>query len=74
MSVTIGIPVYNEEELLRPNTLVLLEYLRARGGDFEIFLGSNGSVDRTVENGIGLYVGPARYAVPVAITLLPKTA
>jgi len=51
MSVTIGIPVYNEEKLLRPNTMVLLEYLRSRGADFEILLGSNGSVDATVEIG-----------------------
>lgn len=54
MSVTVGIPVYNEEDLLRPNTLRLLEYLRARYGDVEIIIGSNGSTDGTVAVGEAL--------------------
>jgi glycosyltransferase involved in cell wall biosynthesis len=52
--VTVGIPVYNEEALLRVNTLALADYLRARDPDFEILLGSNGSTDRTVAIGTAL--------------------
>jgi glycosyltransferase involved in cell wall biosynthesis len=51
VSLTVAIPVYNEEELLRPNTLALLRYLRSRHQDFEILLGSNGSTDATVPIG-----------------------
>jgi glycosyltransferase involved in cell wall biosynthesis len=51
MSVTVAIPVYNEEKLLRPNTLALVESLRRRCADFEILLGSNGSTDSTTEIG-----------------------
>jgi glycosyltransferase involved in cell wall biosynthesis len=54
MSVTVGIPVYNEEDLLRPNTLRLLDYLGGRYGDVEVIIGSNGSTDRTVEIGEAL--------------------
>ncbi len=54
MSVTVGIPVYNEEELLRANTLRLLDYLRARYDDVEIIIGSNGSTDDTVRIGEAL--------------------
>ena len=51
MSVTVAIPVYNEEELLRANTLALLDVLRGRQAECEVLLGSNGSTDGTV--GIG---------------------
>jgi len=54
MAVTVGIPVCNEEEILRQNTLRLLDYLRARDADVEIIIGSNGSTDRTVEIGEAL--------------------
>jgi glycosyltransferase involved in cell wall biosynthesis len=51
MSVTVAIPVYNEEDLLRSNTLALVEVLRRNYSEFEILLGSNGSTDGTT--GIG---------------------
>jgi len=47
-ALTVGIPVYDEEEILESNTRVLLDCLRARGGRFEILIGSNGSTDQTV--------------------------
>ena len=54
MAVTVGIPVFNEEEILRPNTLRLVAYLRQRYDDFEVVVASNGSTDRTVELGTAL--------------------
>lgn len=51
VSLSVGIPVFNEQELLRANTVELLDYLRPRFADFEILLGSNGSTDATVEIG-----------------------
>ncbi len=57
MCVTVGIPVYNEEELLRASTLALVEFLRRRAEGFEVLLGSNGSTDRTVEIGLELEAG-----------------
>ena len=42
MAVTVGIPVFNEEEILRPNTLRLVEYLRQRYDDFEVVLAVDG--------------------------------
>lgn len=51
LSLTIGIPIYNEEEILERNTLTLLSFLRARGNRFEILLGSNGSTDRSAAIG-----------------------
>jgi glycosyltransferase involved in cell wall biosynthesis len=50
----IGIPVYNEEELLQLNSLKLLEYLRTLNAPFEIIIGSNGSTDQTRELGQAL--------------------
>jgi glycosyltransferase involved in cell wall biosynthesis len=51
MSLSIGIPVYNEQELLRANTRTLVDYLRARYDEFEVLIGSNGSTDDTVTIG-----------------------
>lgn len=48
---SIGIPVYNEEEILVENTLHLMDFLRRQGTPFEILIGSNGSTDRTLELG-----------------------
>ena len=45
---SILIPVYNEEKCLVPNLLKLLVFLRDRGLNAEIILGSNGSTDSTV--------------------------
>ncbi len=54
VSVTVGVPVYNEEELIRPNTLQLIAYLRERYDRVEIIIGSNGSTDGTVSLGEAL--------------------
>ena len=51
MALTVGIPVYNEEEILRSHTLALRDFLSGRHEEFEILLGSNGSTDATVEIG-----------------------
>jgi glycosyltransferase involved in cell wall biosynthesis len=56
---TIGIPVYNEEEILVENTLRLREFLQQFQTPFEILLGSNGSTDRTVELGKQLAIDHA---------------
>ncbi len=48
---TVGIPVYNEEELIERNTVRLLDFLGTLQTPFEIIIGSNGSTDRTVELG-----------------------
>ena len=48
-SLTIIIPVYNEEEILSANLSRLMTYLDGIGGPFEIILVSNGSTDRTVD-------------------------
>lgn len=48
---TVGIPVYNEQELMEPNTLRLLEFLGSLQAPFEIIIGSNGSTDRTAALG-----------------------
>lgn len=50
-SFTIGIPVYNEEELIEQNTAYLLDFLRSLRTPFEVIIGSNGSTDRTVALG-----------------------
>jgi len=49
--VSIVIPVYNEEGILRGSVLELEEKLRAFGWSYEILLCENGSRDRTVEIG-----------------------
>jgi glycosyltransferase involved in cell wall biosynthesis len=47
--VSVVIPVYNEELLVREAALELAGKLEARGIDFELILAENGSRDRTVE-------------------------
>lgn len=47
--VSIVIPVYNEEAILRASVLDLRERLAGFGWDYEIVLAENGSRDRTVE-------------------------
>jgi glycosyltransferase involved in cell wall biosynthesis len=49
--VSVVIPVYNEEGILRGSVLELEEKLRRFGWSYEILLCENGSRDRTVEMG-----------------------
>lgn len=49
--LSVIIPVFNEEELLVPNTERLIGYLKALSPSFEVIIASNGSTDRTVELG-----------------------
>jgi glycosyltransferase involved in cell wall biosynthesis len=49
--LTVVIPVYNEEGILRGSVLELQEKLRPFGCSYEILLCENGSRDRTVEIG-----------------------
>jgi len=49
--VSIVIPVYNEEGILRGSVLELREKLRPFGFTYELILCENGSRDRTVEMG-----------------------
>lgn len=51
---TVGIPVYNEEAILVPNTERLLDYLKEFGCEFEVLIGSNGSTDATTALGVDL--------------------
>jgi glycosyltransferase involved in cell wall biosynthesis len=51
---TIGIPVYNEEAVLVPNTERLLAYVEALGRRYEVLIGSNGSTDATTAIGADL--------------------
>lgn len=53
-SFTVGIPVYNEEAILVPNTERLLAYLEGLGAEYEILIGSNGSTDATTALGVDL--------------------
>ena len=54
--VTIVIPVYNEEGILRGSVLELQEKLRPFGWTYELLLCENGSRDRTIEIGRELAV------------------
>ncbi len=54
--VSIVIPVYNEEGILRGSVLELEEKLRPFGWSYEVLLCENGSRDRTVEIGKELEV------------------
>jgi glycosyltransferase involved in cell wall biosynthesis len=51
---TVGIPVYNEEAILVPNTERLLAYLDRLGSEYEVIIGSNGSSDSTTALGVDL--------------------
>lgn len=51
---TVGIPVYNEEAILVPNTERLIAFLDGLGRDYEIIIGSNGSNDSTTALGADL--------------------
>ncbi len=51
LAVSIVIPVYNEEGILRGSVLELREKLRPFGFSYELLLCENGSRDRTVEIG-----------------------
>ena len=51
---TIGIPVYNEEAILVPNTERLLAFLDSLGREYEVIIGSNGSTDSTTAIGTDL--------------------
>ena len=51
LSLSIFFPVYNEEEMLVPNTEKLIRHMESLGGPYEILIGSNGSKDRTVAYG-----------------------
>src|SRR3990170_6395792 len=48
---TIIIPVYNEEDIIVPNTEALIKYLNTLNLEYEIILSSNGSTDKTDEFG-----------------------
>lgn len=51
---TIGIPVYNEEAILVPNSERLIAYLAGLGREYEVLIGSNGSTDSTTALGADL--------------------
>ncbi len=51
---SIGIPVYDEEAILVPNTERLLAFCDQLGRDYEIIIGSNGSTDSTTALGVDL--------------------
>jgi glycosyltransferase involved in cell wall biosynthesis len=52
--LTVGIPVYNEEAILVPNTERLIAFLDGLGRDYEVLIGSNGSTDSTTALGTDL--------------------
>ncbi len=47
--LSVVIPVYNEESIVREACLELMDRLDERGWDYELLLTENGSRDRTVE-------------------------
>ena len=51
---TVGIPVYNEEAILGPNTERLIAFCDGLGRPYEILIGSNGSTDSTTALGADL--------------------
>ena len=51
---TVGIPVYNEEAILVPNTERLIAFLDTLGREYEVLIGSNGSTDSTTALGADL--------------------
>jgi len=52
--VSIVIPVYNEEGILRGSVMELRDMLKSFGFTYELILSENGSRDRTIEIGKGL--------------------
>jgi glycosyltransferase involved in cell wall biosynthesis len=48
---SVFIPVYNEQDILIPNTERLISHLNRYGVDYEIIIGSNGSNDSTTSLG-----------------------
>ena len=50
-SVSIIIPVYNEEEIIEENTGKLVKFLDGVRTDYEVIIYSNGSTDSTVRKG-----------------------
>ena len=46
-TASIVVPIYNEENILQENTLVLHDYLDESLADFELILVENGSLDKT---------------------------
>lgn len=48
---SVFIPVYNEEDILIPNTERLISHLDRYGVDYEVIIGSNGSNDSTPDLG-----------------------
>ena len=53
-NVTIVIPVYNEEGILRASIVDLIDRIAVFGWRYQILLAENGSIDRTVEIGAEL--------------------
>jgi glycosyltransferase involved in cell wall biosynthesis len=51
---TVGIPVYNEEAILVPNTERLIAFLDGLGRRYEVLICSNGSTDSTTALGADL--------------------
>ncbi|RLI95957.1 MAG: glycosyltransferase family 2 protein [Candidatus Altiarchaeales archaeon] len=49
--LSVIIPVYNEEDIIKENSEKLMEFMNRTGIDYEILICSNGSTDRTVEIG-----------------------
>lgn len=49
MRISIVIPAHNEAEILTNTTAAIVEGLRARGVDFELWIMENGSTDTTLE-------------------------
>jgi len=47
--ISIVIPAHNEAEILTNTTAAIVEGLRARGVDFELWIMENGSTDTTLE-------------------------
>ncbi len=50
-TVSVFIPVYNEEAILEKNALLLSDYLRSKHLTYEIIIGSNGSTDQSAAIG-----------------------
>jgi glycosyltransferase involved in cell wall biosynthesis len=66
---TVGIPVFNEEAILVPNTERLLYFLDGLGREYEVIIGSNGSTDSTTALGVDL---SRRFASRVTFFHLPQ--